>query len=243
MIAPGPDEVVVFTADVRALAAHTTRLALLLDRREAATAARFRFDADVTRYIVAHGLLRIVLGAAVRCAPAGVRYAIGAHGKPALQTDGADAQLAFNLSHAADRVLIALARRPVGVDVERCSEDVPCEAVAAFVFSAAERRELAALPADRKRAAFFNGWTRKEAYVKALGMGIGYGLDAFDVSLDPHVPARILADRGPAGGPTAWSLRTVDAGAGYSAAVVAAGSDWRLSVQALDPAMAEAFAR
>jgi 4'-phosphopantetheinyl transferase len=242
VIAPAADDVVVFTADVREHAPHTERLAPLLDAREAATAARFRFPADLTRYTVAHGLLRIVLGAVLACAPAQVRYAIGSHGKPALDAAGDDAPPAFNLSHAADRVLIALARRPVGVDVERCSDDVPCEQVAAFVFSAAERRELAALPADRKRIAFFTGWTRKEAYVKALGTGIGYGLDAFDVSLDPRSP-RILADRGPAGGAAAWSLRTIDAGPGYSAAVAAAGSDWRLTVRTLEPAFAEQLAR
>ncbi len=218
------DDVHVWVADLAPLAHRVAESAALLGGDERDRAARFRFAADRSRYVLAHGLLRVTLARYVGCEPRALAFERGVFGKPSLTGAARDA-IEFNLSHSGDRVLIAVAHRAVGVDVERRCEQTECERVAAFVFSAAERNALAALPREQRSAAFFAAWARKEAYIKATGYGLAYGLDTFDVSLTT-VP-NVLADRRAPRGAT-WTLRDVDAGSSYAAAVVAAGSGWRL---------------
>jgi 4'-phosphopantetheinyl transferase len=231
----GVSDVHIWNASAAEHAPREAFLATLLDRDERSAAARLRFRADRTRYVVAHGLLRVLLAAYVDAAPHQLAFANGTWGKPSLRLAGAPLP-EFNLSHAGDRILIAVAHRPVGIDIERWTDGFSYEELACSVFSAAECRELAAIEPARKRAAFFAGWTRKEAYVKAIGAGIGYGLAAFDVSLDPGRPARILADRTPsAAAHPRWTLESLPVDEGYSAAVVAAGTGWQTRMFALTP--------
>jgi 4'-phosphopantetheinyl transferase len=151
-----------------------------LSGEEQAKAERFRSDLARARYIAGRATLRGVLAGRLRCSPAAVRLSYGTNGKPMLE--GGRAHLEFNLAHSGGDAVIALASRAtVGVDIERPQPIADVASLAGLVFSDGERRELD-LAADRA-AAFLNGWTRKEAYVKALGLGLTAPLTEITVSL------------------------------------------------------------
>lgn len=213
------------------IAAHTLderRFWSLLDSAERNRAERFRFAQDRTTYVISHGLLRAMLGVYLNRAPGSLNYVVGTWGKPALaEVLGIGSDLTFSLSHSGDYALIALARnRAIGVDVERWSEDLEYEQFASTCFSASELAELRALAPVDKKCAFYAGWTRKEAYVKAIGVGISQGLDFFDVCLKPTISAGNVNDRRAAGTAQRWRVADLPLNSGYSAAVCAAGTDW-----------------
>ncbi len=147
---------------------------------ELARAVRFRSDLDRSRYIVGRAALRYVLGERLGCSPASIQFSYGRNGKPML--DHPHEGVEFNLAHSGGDAVIALADKAViGVDIELLRPIADVVALARLVFSEAERRELDLAP-DRV-AAFLNGWTRKEAYVKALGLGLAAPLTDITVSL------------------------------------------------------------
>lgn len=195
----------------------------MLDAEERAQARRFRFDRDRRRYIVRHGWLRELLARRLECSPREIRFAHNPFGKPALP----DRDLGFNLSRSAGTALCVVARGlELGCDLERRNRDLATDAVAERFFSPLEQARLSSLPADRRVEGFFNCWTRKEAYIKARGLGLSYPLDAFDVSLAPDEPARLLR------GCDGWSVQSFEPAPGFAAAVVAEAGDWTLSLPA-----------
>jgi 4'-phosphopantetheinyl transferase len=148
-------------------------------------------------------------------APATLRFDYGPRGKPLLP----GTPLSFNLSHSADRALLAVTREArLGVDIERI-RPVDHERIARRFFAPAEAARLAALPERRRAAAFFAGWTRKEAFMKAVGEGLSLPLDSFEVSLDG--PAVLL--RAAAGVATDWSLLELHVPEGFTAALALEG--------------------
>ncbi|MFT3954882.1 MAG: 4'-phosphopantetheinyl transferase superfamily protein [Piscinibacter sp.] len=153
-----------------------------LDDEERAKAARFVFDADARRYRAAHVALRAHLGALLDVTPAKLCFALSAEGKPGLLGH----ELAFNLSHCGDAAAIAVGETAagIGVDIERLRSVDDLDALAQRCFTAAEQRELAACGSARDEL-FLQGWTRKEACLKAVGCGL---------SLEPaHVEAGLAA--------------------------------------------------
>lgn len=179
-------------------------------------------DRDRDRFIVRRGLLRVILGRYVGCHPGELEYQYGEYGKPELP-----GWLRFNLSSSRGLALYALARdRELGVDVERMRDDLRHADLADRYFSTAEREELRTLPAGVAMRAFFNGWTRKEAYVKALGTGLVTRLDSFTVSLTPGAPARLLAPHVSDG--RRWTLLSLDVMPGHAAALAVAGGCGRV---------------
>lgn len=221
--------------EIRPLAAgavHVWRVALddaeqaralrpLLSDEERARADRFYRPEHRVHFAVAHGWKRQILARYAGAPPEGLRFACGAHGKPALEGVG---DLHFNLSHSSHVALIAVAAGgPVGVDVEAWDRAVEHLELAERFFSPAERAELRALAHDRAAvvAGFFAAWTRKEAYLKATGHGITRGLHHFDVTLAPGAPARLLADRLDPDATRRWTLASLDVAPGYSGALVA----------------------
>ncbi|MEU1119685.1 MULTISPECIES: 4'-phosphopantetheinyl transferase superfamily protein [unclassified Streptomyces] len=186
----------------------------VLDAGERERARAFRRERDRSLYEVAHVALRQLLGAELDVDPAGVRLARadcpgcgGPHGRPIMDPRHHPAGLHFSLSHAADTALIALAGRPVGVDVE----ELPSPEVVAEVATALhpqESTELAALPPSARPAAFARCWTRKEAVLKGTGEGLSAGAATLRVGTGPHphpVPG--------------WHVTDVPAPPGFAAAV------------------------
>ncbi len=196
-------------------------LGATLDADETTRAARFHFEHDRRHYIAARGWLRVLLGRYLGAEPAVLRFGYGARGKPFLADH--PAPVCFNVSHSHGRALLAFARgREIGVDIEagaRLGDDWP--GLVRRVFSAREQAELAAVPAGRQREAFLNGWTRKEAYLKATGLGITEGLQTIEVTLGPD---RLPALRHPAVEEThaarSWTIHDLRADGQFAAALV-----------------------
>ena len=199
---------------------------------ERARADRFRFDRHRRRFTIGRAALRELLAGYLRCAPEAVRFTYGEKGKPSLAppAERVGGPLRFNLSNSHELALAAVAVGvEVGVDVERLRPMPDGLRIAERYFSAAERAALAALPEDERDAAFFNGWTRKEAYLKAIGDGLTVPLDRFDVTLAPGAPARILALAGDAAAAARWSLLHLRPAAGYVGALaLPEPGPWRL---------------
>jgi 4'-phosphopantetheinyl transferase len=191
-------------------AAERARFEAMLTPEEHRRASEFRFDVDRRRYTVRRGRLREILADRLRCPPREIPLSCNAFGKPCIE--GAD--LRFNLSHSSGVALYVVGRgAELGCDIEWRQPKLAVEDVAERFFSAQEVQSLRSLPHAQWVEAFFNCWTRKEAFIKALGLGVSYPLKAFDVSLAPGEPAALL--RGPAG----WSLGSFEPLPGLQAAV------------------------
>jgi 4'-phosphopantetheinyl transferase len=176
----------------------------VLDEQERERAARFRFDRDRSRFVIARGSLRCVLGRLTATNPHLVPLGAAEHGKPVLRPPVTGVH--FNLSHSDDCVVHAVAGVPVGVDVEsvRPAADL---ALMLRSFAPEERRWLLSVPGAQRDRAFFTLWTCKEAYLKALGYGLVKPLTAFAVDLTRATEPRILYDLDDGAAPVAWRLQ------------------------------------
>jgi len=211
------------------------RLGSVLADSEREHARRFHLARDSTRFVVAHAAVRLILARYLPETPAAsLVFSTGSLGKPDLAGPAAG-QFQFNLSHSGAVGLCAVARAPVGVDVERLRDDLAFGDIAASHFSPFENAALRALPPAQRVAAFFAGWTRKEAYIKARGDGLTLALTSFDVALAPDQPAALVATRPDPDEARRWSMSSLEVGAGYAAAVAVAGecrclTRWRWSM-------------
>lgn len=196
--------------------------ATLLSPADWKRAARFARLRDRRRFIVGRTWLRQLLVARLQVPAADIELVNGPWGKPALAPGLADSGLRFNLAHAGDVVVYAFAEnREVGVDLEASRSFDASAEVAGAVFSRRERRDYWSLSAKDRPRGFLNCWTRKEAFTKAVGKGLHHTFDAFDVSLVPDEPARILRVGSTPGEACGWALRSFDFGADLICAVVA----------------------
>lgn len=195
-----------------------TDLSEALSGDELERAESFRFRRDAERFAAGRGRLRRILAGLLDNDPAALRFTYGPAGKPALK---GYPKLGFNLAHSGGLALLAVAEgATVGVDVELSPPDRgACEEISPAYFSAEEVESLAALGGAQREAAFLRCWTRKEAYVKALGDGLQVPLDGFSVSLGPGEPARLRSCR-KAGEVERWTLADLSCmTAGATAAV------------------------
>lgn len=219
-----------FTLDLED--AQIERMAGLLAPDETERAGRLRFERDQARFIARRGWLRLILSQYIGTSPAALRYHHNQHGRPAL----ANSPLAFNASHSAGLGLAAVSwHAPLGVDIERIRPEVAHTDISRRFFSPAEQAQLAALPPGEQALAFFLCWTRKEAYLKALGMGLSLPLDRFDVTLRPGEPARLLAARDGLPGPQQLSLFHLEPGQGHVGALCASANKWTVRLLDAEP--------
>ena len=196
------------------------------DERE--RACRFHLEVDKRRCVIGRGLLRLLLGRILGLPADQLRFAYDEFGKPSLIAEQG-LPLQFNLSHSGEVILIAITvDRAVGVDVEIIRTDLDVDSIAARFFSANEYKILASLTGQMRYEAFFACWTRKEAYLKARGVGLSLPLDQFDVSYLPTEEPRLLATRFDPAEASHWTLRALDLGGDYAAALAATGSAWKL---------------
>jgi 4'-phosphopantetheinyl transferase len=190
---------------------------------EAERAEKFYFPRDRTRFTVTRATLRMILGRYLSCEPSELGFSYSQYGKPALAGEFAQAGLTFNLAHSAGMALYALARdQEIGVDVEHMRA-MEYEQVSERFFSPHEVQALRSLPPEARQEAFFRCWTRKEAYLKARGMGLSLALDMFDVSLAPGEPPALLDIREEGQEPSCWSLYDLSFDPGYAAALAIKG--------------------
>ncbi|MFO7683918.1 MAG: 4'-phosphopantetheinyl transferase superfamily protein [Chloroflexota bacterium] len=189
---------------------------------EQARAERFRFDIHRHYYIVGRGLLRWLIGKYLEVSPAAVEFIYSKYDKPAL---GADPTFCFNVSHSHGKLLIGFVwGADLGVDIEQVCPLDGMDAIARRFFSEAENLDYAQVPAELRPEAFFNCWTRKEAFIKAVGEGLSFPLDEFDVTLLPAEPAALRSVRGSVHEAARWSMVTLDPFPGYRGALVWQGT-------------------
>ncbi|WP_420643161.1 4'-phosphopantetheinyl transferase family protein [Candidatus Leptofilum sp.] len=200
-----------------------------LSEDERARANRFYFDHDREHYIVARGLLRQLLGNYLQLPAHLIAFAYGEHGKPELAAEQATSGVRFNISHAQGVALLAFSRnREVGVDIEQVRPLDDGEQIAERFFSENEVAVFTAVPPEQKPQAFFNCWTRKEAFIKVIGEGLSCPLDSFDVTLKPGEPADLLQVKGSREAAARWRLENLEPANGYAGAVIAEGREWQL---------------
>ena len=215
----------VWLAELEQPADTIQRLAGELASDELLRAQRFYFERDRRRFIVARGVLRAILSAYLPVTPAQLSFTYGPQGKPALAAPFNDTGLRFNVSHSHELALYAVIRaREIGVDIEWMRPLDDAENLAAHFFSVREQMALRSLPEHLKHQGFYNCWTRKEAFIKAVGKGLAQPLDEFDVSLTPGEPAQLLANLGQTNEAKYWSLLALRPPTGYAAALAVEGT-------------------
>lgn len=198
----------------------------LLSAQELNRADRFALGHERRRFIVARATLRRMLGQRLQIRPKKIELVYGKRGKPALAPGLASSGLRFNISHHDEFAIYAFAfGREVGIDIEEIRYIPDADDVASFIFSPHERELYKALDAPDKMRGFFNCWTRKEAFIKALGAGLSYPLDSFDVSLAPDEPARFIHVNGASDIDCGWRLHAFEPQPGLVAAVAAPQHD------------------
>lgn len=220
--------------DLSADVAKVRMLGSLLNEQEQERAARFHFETDRARYIIGRARLRQHLARILDMDPHRICFEYGSQRKPRLSTvHGSDLQ--FNLSHSGRWGLIGLTRaRDIGVDIEEKVSLSDMDDLAARVFSEHEHTIYRAAATERRAATFYNCWTRKEAFVKAVGDGLTFPLRSFDVSLEPSGPARLLRIEGPPTAGRDWLLAVFDPAPDFAAAVVVSGQEPFAAVVASD---------
>lgn len=202
-------------------------LAALLSPDEYARASRFHFAKDCRRFTVARGLLRALLASYVCREPELLEFNYGQYGKPRLAGQSA---VRFNVSHSNEMAVYAFTlNREVGIDVEYTGRNVlDMDQLAARCFSPGENAALQQVQKSQRREAFFNCWTRKEAYIKATGEGLSRPLDQFEVTLRPGEPAQLVFVEGQPQEITRWTFQVCQPAEDYVAALAVEGQGWQL---------------
>jgi 4'-phosphopantetheinyl transferase len=169
------------------LTSESSEIFKLLNDSERNRSQRFYFPKHQRRFTNAHGILRLIIGRYIDQLPTALEFTTGPHGKPALSND---TMLQFNLSHSGEMALLAIGKHePLGIDLEYFSAR-PYLGIGDHLFSMQETQALLSTPAALKPLVFFNIWAQKEAFIKAIGLGLSYPTQQFDVpilSSSPHI--------------------------------------------------------
>ena len=193
----------------------------LLSPDEIERAGKFRFQKDRDHFITARGTLRNILGNYLKTAPDRILFNYNDYGKPALS---GEAGICFNVSHSRDLALFAFtAGAEIGIDIEHIRRDFVFEDIAEKFFSPKETAVLRAIPEELKAEGFFNCWTCKEAYIKALGEGLSRPLESFSVSFDSQSSDVLLNVENDPSESSRWNLSKLTPMPGYAAAVAVEG--------------------
>ncbi len=221
-------DVHVWQADLDRPPEEMKTLSASLSADEMDRARRFHFNADRNRFMAARGILRCLLGSYLRVEPLELEFGYGGKGKPGLSCPWAASGLSFNLAHSRQLGIFAFAlNRQVGIDIECFREITDIEAIAETNFHIRERAALQTIQAGARRAAFFRCWTRKEAFIKAIGQGLSQPLDRFDVSAMPGAPDRLCpVDHGLG---LKWAIWDVPVGSKAAAALAVEGRGLRVT--------------
>jgi 4'-phosphopantetheinyl transferase len=191
-----------------------------------ALASHFVFARDRDRFVAGRMILREILGKYLGRPSAEITFIYGPQRKPQVSLNDSDPPIRFNISHSAGLAVYAIVlNREIGVDIEAIRDDLPTQEITDRFFSDREISEFRSLPVHKRNEAFFLCWTRKEAYLKALGSGLSVPLDSFDVSLTPGNPACLHSHDA-----TRWTLRCFQPQKAYAGAVVAEGNHLKLDL-------------
>jgi 4'-phosphopantetheinyl transferase len=212
------DEVYLYVQTLPVAEDLLARLYTVLNQEEQQQAARYHFERDRKRFIVARGLLRYILSIYLNAKATDIIFQYGPQGKPTV----VDATVQFNVSHSDDRILIGVGyHHPLGVDVEHMTRTIEIDSIATRFFTTNEARQIQALSGAAQRRAFFNVWTRKEALLKTIGSGLSLSLQACEVSVSDEAVSTILACNAPSFNLHDWQVHSRLLTEDYLAAAVA----------------------
>ena len=215
-------DVDVWSVQLECSPAYVAVLQHTLSDEECNRADRFHFERDQRRFICARGTLRRLLAEYLDAEAHDLTFSYGPNGKPAL-SGRFERALTFNVSHSKELALVAIGRDvEMGVDVEAVRSIDDADDIASRFFSPRETAQLRALPVLVRTQAFFACWTRKEAYLKALGSGLAKPLDGFDVAFAPGEAAALFVP-GDERETARWSIRELAPAPGYTGALVTEG--------------------
>lgn len=187
-----------------------------LTEDEIKRALRFHFDNHRNHFIAARGQIRFILGKYLKIQPDRLEFEYNTYGKPAVKGN----TVFFNLSHSHHLALLAIhAKNDLGIDIEWKGRKINYLEIGQRFFSENEYRELASLSPELQGDGFFNCWTRKEAYIKALGEGLHIPLAQFEVSLIPGEPTMLRSTNHNPQAINTWKLMEVTINPDYAAAL------------------------
>lgn len=189
-----------------------------LSIEEKIKAGRFIYNHDRRRYIISHGFLRSVLSKYFNRTPSEIRFGEGVHNKPFILANQ-EPIIHFNLSHAADVAVVAVSDRPVGIDIEYLDANFPFVEVISQFMSEKEKSDFLRLSPSEQMKAFYYCWTRKEAYVKALGKGLSYPIRKITVPIKEELIQNWIDENQP-NEPNQWRMNHISYITGYVGAVV-----------------------
>jgi 4'-phosphopantetheinyl transferase len=206
-----------------------------LSRSEHARAARFVHERNRSDFIVAHGVLRLLLARYTELPASRLAFSLGANGKPALAAPAQEGgAVSFNMSHSHGRVLIAVSDgREVGIDLEQINPDVKALPIARRYFCHSERAAIESAAAAEQAQSFFCYWVAKEAVLKGQGIGLRFPIDSFEVQFNAprtYAEVRALEDSRLAHD---WRVRMLRLQGDWIGAVAVRGDDWHLVPQSL----------
>ena len=201
-----------------------------LSEEELETAGRFRFEKDRRRFVFRHGLLKEILGRYLDIEPGRLGFRYGKKGKPGLTGTAGGRTIHFSMSHSDGLALYGFSRDfGLGVDVERVKDFSEMDRIAERVFSAREYRDFILLPDSRRKSEdFFCRWTCKEAFVKAIGEGLGYPLDRVCVSSVGGQVERFSTKEKKSVADLQWSVHNLRIEGDYVGAFAVEGCGWRV---------------
>lgn len=235
------EELHVWTVTVSDWLPFLATLAETLNNVERERAARFRFERDRRRFTLCRGLLRTLVGNYLSTGAREVEFEFGPQNKPGLALP-AIFPLEFNLSHSDEAALFAFsAGRRVGVDIERMRPRIDVTGLAKQVFTPDEIERISAIPEPEREDLFFTFWTRKEAYIKAVGLGLSAPVREITVGTGPAAPMGETGVGRIEGYGACWSLLNLPAQPEHKAALAVEGRLDRelLRIRALQPPNAE----
>jgi 4'-phosphopantetheinyl transferase len=208
---------------------NTAKFYLDLSSVERNRADRFHFSKDRAAYIFAHAVLRHVLSRYLDCFPSDLEFEVNAFGKPFLGKTACAGKLEFNLSHAGSLIVIGLsAGRSIGVDVEEIQIVSDFSLIAQSYFTPEESRFVFQQASPEQESAFFRCWTRKEAYIKAIGKGLSIPLNSFDSLIPNGQAGRLLVGGADIPGDGDWWLEDLELPKPYVGAVAVQNSTDRM---------------
>lgn len=207
----GCEDVHVWCVDLARATQQIRNFKKILSPDELIRSERFYRQKAQDCFVVTRGVLRLLVGGYLGLDPSLLQFSYGPYGKPILN----DSPLHFNLSHSGDIVLYAFTLvREVGVDVEKIRSDINTQKMTKRFFSPKENEFINALPGDKRQAAFFSLWTRKEAYIKGKGLTLSHILGRMEG--DPHDVV-------------GWSFTQLNPLSGYTATLAIESINWQLS--------------
>jgi 4'-phosphopantetheinyl transferase len=223
-------DVHIWAASLNKSAEQISSLQQIFSPDERNRARQFKVERDRNRFIAGRGLLRKILGSYMQVAPAQLQFTYSKRGKPALEGRSGQGPLHFNVAHSKDLILIAVTRAcAVGIDVEWIHPISDAEEIAARFFSRREAAKLMAQVNERRIPAFFNLWTRKEAWLKATGDGLSEMLREVEVSFLPEEPASVLAISENIEAARRWTLLGLTPATEFAAAIAVEAKDLQFS--------------